>query len=214
MAKNLSFNVKIFLENAGVLPELQYRMTHLAPAFQAIFQEWVELNAQKFEQAVGAELEGADIFGEEWAPVTQQYYEKKHSMGKAKVTRKAARGGKANFEGPYADWLLVRTGALRDALINPDALFSNIQDDQAVFGTPTDPDLADIVAWQSAPRQKGRSVVFLSDPDMNAIRRIIQDYLAMGGEFQQMRSTAGLAAVNQASEIEQMDAEFNVATGA
>lgn len=208
MAANISFNVKVFLENAAVLPELRFRTAHLAPAFDAIFKEWTELNAQKFEQAVGAELSGADVFDEEWVPVTPEYFKRKHEEGTAKVTKKAARGGKASYEGTFPNWLLVRTGALRDAMINPDALFSLIEDEQAVFGTPNDPDLADIVRWQAGARQKQRDVIFLSDPDVNAIKRIIQDYLSMGGDFAELRSEEAFEALNRKSEEAKMDAEF------
>ena len=214
MAKNLSFRINVKLENEGALPELGYRTAHLAPAFQAIFEEWVSINAQKFEQSAGEEISGADIFGEEWAPVTMAYYQQKHSQGKAKVTKKEMRGGAARFSGPYPDWLLVRTGALREAMTNPDALFSLIEDDQALFGTPNDPDLADIVAWQAGARQKNRGALFSCQTQtMNGIKRILQAYLSFGVPFQQMLSEAGMATVSRETQTEALDASFDVAVG-
>ena len=148
MTANISFNVKVFLENAGVLPELNARMKDLSPAFQAIYLEHVDLNSQIFEQSVGKELSGADVFDEHWAAVTPEYYKEKHSQGSSRVTKKVSKGGAARYSGAFPDWLMVRTGALREAMINPDALFHDINEQEAIFGIPNDPDLADIVMWR------------------------------------------------------------------
>lgn len=198
MAKNISFNVSVHIQNEGMLYELGYRTKHMAPAYEAIFHEWAELNVQKFEQSVGSELSGAQIWGEEWAPVTATYFKEKHQEGSTKVTKKMKRGGNASFEGAFPNWLMVRTGALRAAMIDPDQLFNAIEDDQAVFGKPINTDLANIVMWQAGEKQKHRNIVFLSDPDMNAIRRIIQDYLSMGGDFAELRSAKALEAIGYA----------------
>ena len=48
---------------------------------------------------------------------------------------------------------------------------------------------------------------------MNAIKRILQDYFSMGGDFQTMRFAAGIDAVKAENDIEQMDAEFNFQAG-
>lgn len=197
MARNINFTVKVNVDNPGALPELQWRCDHFIPAYEAIFQQWAKINEQKFEQSVGAELSGAQVFEEEWAPVTKAYYAEKHSAGMAKVTRKAARGGKASYAESYPDWMMVRTGELRAAMINPDALFSDFSDGEAIFGTPTDPELAQIVIDQAAGR-KHRNVIFLSQPDVNMIRQIVQDYLSMGEQFQELRSEKALAAVGYA----------------
>lgn len=198
MAQNISFKVKVNITNPGALPELQYRIDHFIPAYEAIFSQWAKINKQKFEQSEGMEQSGAEVFDEEWAPVTEAYFKSKHGEGTAKVTKKAKKGGKARHEDVYPNWLLVRTGALREAMINPDALFSEFSDDQAIFGTPTDSELASIVAWQAGDRQKHRDVIFLSQPDMNMIKQIVQDYLSMGGNFAQLRSDAALAAIGYA----------------
>ena len=211
---NIKFNIKVYLENAAVLPELQSRVADLTPAFEAIFNEWVDINKQKFEQSVGREATGAQIFEEFWAPLSAAYMKAKHGGGTARVTKKMARGkASAQFSGAYPDWLMVRTGALREAMTNPDSLFQNIEPQSAVFGTPLDPGLADIVRWLAGARQKNRYVVFLSDPDVNAIKRILQDYFGMGGDFQTIRSTKALAAIGREREIESLDAEFNSQAG-
>lgn len=206
MAANISFNVKVFLENAGVLPELHARMADLSLAFQAIYGEWVDINAQKFGLARGAEAGGADIFGDEWAGLTTGYMRQKHPTGAPKRMVKRS-GGRVE----YPDWLMVRSGALKAAMTNPDALFHRFEEQMATFGLPNDPDLADIVMWQAGARQKERFVVFLADPDINAIRRILHDYFSMGGDFAQMRFEAGMHALDREQELEQLDAEFNVA---
>lgn len=205
---NLRFNVKVFLDNPGVLPELQARMADLRPAFEAIYRDWVDINEQKFEQSVGHEQGGAQVFEEFWAGLSNPYMEQKHGMGTARVTKKMAKGGEARFNGAFPDWLMVRTGALRQAMTDPEALFHDIEPGQAVFGTPLDPDLADIVRWQAGEKQHHRDVIFLSLPDMNAIRRNIQDYLSMGGDFTEMRADEALSAVHLEQEVNAMDAEF------
>ena len=210
MAANIKFNVKVLLTNPGMLPELQSRMADLEPAFRAIYGEWVDINEQKFGLSKGAEVIGADIFGEEWAALTPDYIKEKHPGGAPK--RRSRKVNDAGYR-EYPDWLMVRTGALMEAMTNPDALFQMFDAQQAVFGTPNDPDLADIVMWQAGPRQKERFVVFLSDPDINAIKRNLQDYFSMGGDFQEMRSEAGMQAVQMEKEIESMDAGFDFATG-
>lgn len=196
---NLRFNVKVYLENAGILPELQARMADLTPFFEAVYRRWVEVNEQKFEQAKGAEATGAFVFDEFWASLSSRYMEAKHPSGAPK--RKKA-------SGEYPDWLLVRTGALMEAMTNPESLFNAIGPQEATFGTPNDPELADIVRWQSGERQKHREVIFLAEPDLNSIRMNLQDYLGMGGDFQAMRFAAGLQAKSLESEMENMDAEF------
>lgn len=197
---NLSFNVRVYTENAGALPEMQSRMQDLSPAFEAIYQRWVDINEQKFEQAKGGEVGGARVFEEFWAGLSDSYLKQKHPRGAPKRRRKST--------GEFPDWLMVRTGALMNAMTNPEALFHEITEEQAVFGTPNDPDLANIVEWQSGERQKNRNVIFLSGPDMNAIRQILQDYLGMGGDFQAMRSEKALQNVSLQQEVEAMDAEF------
>lgn len=204
---NLRFNVKVFLDNPGVLPELQARTQDLSPAFDAIYREWADINAQKFELAAGAEAGGAQVFEEFWAGLSEGYMREKHGEGTARVTKKAKRGA-ARYEGAFPDWIMVRTGALRAALTDPEAMFHDIEAQSATFGTPNDPDLADIVKWQAGERQHERNVVFLSLPDMNAIRRIMQDYLGMGGDFEAIRSAKALEALRVGQEVEAMDAEF------
>lgn len=197
---NLRFNVKVYLENAGVLPELQARMADLSPFFEAVYQRWVDVNAQKFEQSRGAETTGAFIFDEFWQSLSSGYIKEKHPSGAPRRRRKSS--------GEYPDWLMVRTGALMEAMTDPTALFNAIGPEQATFGTPNDPELADIVRWQSGERQKHRDIVFLAEPDMNSIRMNLQDYLGMGGDFQALRFAAGMQAQALEEEKEAMEAQF------
>jgi hypothetical protein len=209
---NIKFNVSVYLENAGVLPELGARLNDLSPAFQEMFLEWTKLNMQKFEQSVGKEEGGAEVFEEFWAGLTPEYMAEKHGEGKSRVTKKLSRG-KASFQNAFPDWIMVRTGALREAMTNPDMLFSAINDQMATFGTPNDPELADIVQWQSGARQKNRFVLFLSGPDVNMIKRVLQDYLGMGGDFQAIRSEKAMAAIGRAKAEAEMNAEFEFDAG-
>lgn len=210
----LSFNVSVFIDNAGFLPELQSRVEDLSPAFGAIYQEWVRLNEQKFEQSVGRELAGAQVFEEFWAGLSPAYMKQKHSGGSTQVTNKMAQGkSDASFSRAFPDWLMVRTGALRAAMTNPEALFSDIEPQSAVFGTPNDPELANIVKWQAGEKQHGRYVIFLSDPDVNAINRILQDYLGLGGNFQEIRSQRAMDAIRRNRETAKLDADFSATAG-
>ena len=213
MAANVSFKVTTYIEPPELLPERAGRMADLSPAFASIIPQFVAENEQKFEQSVGAELGGARVFGEPWAALTPAYMREKHREGRARVTRKAAKGGAAHFEGPFPDWLMVRSGALREALIDPDSVFQYFDEQQAIFGMPIDEFLADLVVWQSHPRQKNRYVVFLSQPDMNIIKQVLQDYLGLGGDFQEIRTQAGLAAVALKQEQAELDAGFEFAAG-
>lgn len=199
---SLRFNVRVNIDNPEALPELRERTANLQPAFEAIYRDWVDINEQKFEQAKGGESSGAQIFEEFWAGLTSGYMREKHPGGAPKRKVQKATGTE------YPDWLMVRTGALMKAMTSPEALFHEFSQDEAVFGTPEDPDLADIVKWQAGGRQKERNVIFLSLPDMNAIRKEISDYLAMGGEFQGIMFARGLESEGLVAEAESMDAEF------
>lgn len=210
MAANISFNIKVILVNENTLPELKGRMEDLSPAFAAIYPEWADLNKQNFAIAAGKEASGANIFGEEWAALTPEYMKEKHSDGTTRVTRKIKKGGAFNIRKGIGapDWIMVRSGGLRSALIDPEAMFHEFDKQMATFGTPNDPDIADIVAWQMGKRQKERYTIFLSDPDTNAIKRILKDYFSMGGDFADIRFAQGMAALNRESDIEDMDAGF------
>ena len=209
MAK-LQFTVRVDVSNPGMLEELRARVDDFRPAYEAIYSEWVKVNEDKFSAAKGRESSGADVDGEFWAALTPEYIAAKHPDGapKRRKTKTNAQGYKE-----FPDWLMVRSGELMDAMTNPDALFHMFQPGMATFGTPNDPGLADIVQWQAGARQKNRPVVFLGDTDRKSIQRIVQDYLSMGGDFEAKRFALGLAAVNQESEIESMDAEFSDSVG-
>lgn len=186
----IKFDVKVTVTNPEVLPEIRKRMDDLSPAFRAIYGEWVGINSQKFSLSRGAESSGADIFGEEWAALTPAYIKQKHPDGAPKRRLKST--------GEFPDWLMVRTGALREAMIDPEALFHAFDAQQASFGIPNDSDLANIVMWQTGDHQKERFVVFISEPDMNSIERTLQDYFGLGDRFADIRMAQGLAAVGYA----------------
>ena len=140
--RNLNFNVKVYLTNPGVLPELQYRSAHLAPAYDAIFLGWTKLNEQKFEQSV--ELNSLVLISLmrkdgllSLRLISKQSIKREQLRSQRRRPRAARLAMKA-----LSRTGLVRTGALRAAMINPDALFHDISDDYAMFGTPIDSTLA------------------------------------------------------------------------
>jgi len=200
MSGAVGFSVSVEIKNPGILAEIQERLADLRPAFEAIIPEWVSINEQKFGMGRGAEIGGVEVDdGVYWQPLTERYRLQKHPNGPPKRKTKA---------GEYPDWLMVRTGALMTALTDPDTIFQAVTAQDAVFGSPLDPDLAAIVGYQWVRRQ----AVFLGTADKNMVRRIIGDYLNMGPDFESIRMSKGLAAVAQKAEAEQMDMDFTNTT--
>lgn len=192
MPGNTHFNVAVTVKNADLLPELAERLLNMAPAFEAIIPEWAGMNDEKFDEARGLESVGAQVDDQVfWEPLKPSSSKRKRRIGRM-------------------DWILVDTGDLRRALGNPDLMFQRIGAQDAAFGTPLNLEEADKVRFQWAKRQP----IFLSTLDQNAIRRIVQDYFSMGGNFQEKRFSKGLAAVRLRAEIASMDAEFESAVSA
>lgn len=185
MAGSVRLSLSIQIKNPERLPEIQARMQDLSPAFEKIVNEWVSLNAQKFNKGLGAESSGAQIDADViWEPLSSAY-----------ITQK--RKG-------YPNWLMVRSGSLMESMTNPDTVFRMINAQDAIFGTPLDPDDAAKVSYNWLRRQ----VVFLGAADKNMIRRIIQDYLGMGINFESIRKSKGFEALARKSEGAQLDADF------
>lgn len=191
MAGNVKFDIKVAVSDPDLLPELEARLGDLSPAFNAIIPEWAHLNESKFDLSIGRESSGADVdenvFWEQLKPASMR------------AKRKAGQ----------PDQIMVATGSLKRALTNPDLIFQYVSAEEAVFGTPRDLDDAQKVIYQWLKRQ----AVFLSTLDQNVIRRTIQDYFSLGGDFQQKRFAAGAARAAQRREMQALDEEFAAVVG-
>jgi hypothetical protein len=189
------FEIRLDIRNAQKLQELQMRMSDLSIPFENIVIEWAKGNIDKFALSAGKEASGADVDATvHWEALTEDYMKAKHAGGAAKVTKKATLGS-ARYSAAYPDWLMVRTGALREALSDPSSIFQSVEPTTVTFGTPTDPDLAAIVAFQLGSRQKNRQIVFLGRSDMLMIEQQLQAYFSYGPGYQSALFGKGLESV-------------------
>ena len=188
MSGKTSFSIKIDVQNAGAFEEIKSRFLDLTPAFEAFVKAWAKNNKDMFDASEGQEAEGAtvdpDVF---WQPLSAAYRKAKRREG-------------------YPDHLMVATGDLMRALTDPNLIFKAIGPQDAVFGIPKDLDEANKVKWNARRRQ---TVFFKAPgPDQNALKRIVKDYLTLGGDFEAMRAAQGLEAVRMRSEASAMDLDF------
>lgn len=188
---NTSFTINLQVKNLDKLEDLKQRLGDLSIPFENIVIEWAKGNIDKFALSVGQEASGAQVDDTVfWEPLSEGYMRSKHGGGAARVTKKA-KLGKAHYEGAYPDWLMVRTGALRDALTNPESIFQRVEPTRVSFGTPTDPDLAAIVAFQLSGNKK-RQVVFLGRSDKLMIEQQLQAYFSFGPGYEKILFARGL----------------------
>ena len=156
MAGSTSFQIQVTTENADYLPTLQNRLKHLESVFEKVIKEWASLNEDKFARGAHGELGGAEIdAGVFWHPLAASTIKQKQREG-------------------VADNLMVWTGELKDAMTSPDSIFQMVGAEQAVFGSPLDPDDAAKVAYNWARRQ----AIFFGTADQNAVKRILQRHLS------------------------------------
>ncbi len=186
MAGTVKFQITVTTRNGAVIAELQQRLQDLSPAFNAIIPEWAKLNEDKFDAGKGMEGSGAQVddlvFWEGLKPASSK--------------SKRRRG--------VSDALMVDSGDLRRALMNPDLLFQKVSAQDTAFGAPLNMEEADKVKWQWERRQ----AIFLSTSDKNVIQRILKDYFDFGPGFQEIRFARGLAAVRLKKEVADMDIAF------
>jgi hypothetical protein len=192
MAGITSFTVDVAIQNAGVIPELASRAADLTPAFTSIILGWAENNINKFEKGIGQEAAGVDQgSGVDWTRLTPTYMKTKRRLGQD-------------------NQLMVATGALENALTNPDLFFQMVNPEQAIFGTPNDPDDADKVKYNWPTEQnKKRQVLFLSLDDQRMIQKTVFDYLRLGGDFEKILFAQGLQSQANRNLAAKMDIEFN-----
>ena len=191
MAGTVRFKVHVKTQGADALPEVQGRLQDLSPALSAIVDTWAKKNPEKFERSIGMESSGADVDElVHWDPLVPGTSAAKRREG-------------------MPDWIMVATGDLMHALSSPDLIFRDVRPDSVLFGTPLNLEEALKVQYNWIKRQ----AIFISTLDQNFIRRIIKDYLDMGGDFEQKRFAAGLAAVRTRSEMDAMDAQYDATVG-
>ena len=190
MAGATRFSIAIDVKNAEAFSEIAARFMNIQPAYEAFVETWAKLNQDIFGKSAGLEASGAqvdpDVF---WEPLSAAYRKAKRSEG-------------------YPDHLMVATGALMQALTNPDMVFQSIGPQDAIFGSPLDIEDVDKVRYNWYSRQ----TVFFSIPDQRAFKRILKDYLTIGEGFQEKRFSKGMEAVQRKAEAAQLDADFENAT--
>ncbi len=177
MAGTMTFSVTVYHINTEALPELAERVKNLTPVFHEIIDEWALMNNQKFNKSVGMEFTGVDIDPTvRWEALSLGYIKQKQRDG-------------------FSNQIMVRTGDLRAALTNPKGFFRMVNPQQAIFGTPNDPeDLMKVIY-----NFKKRQTIFLSDADKNMIRKKINDFLSVPTQ-------KSYSSIKQ--EIAQMDVDF------
>ena len=166
--------------NLAKCGEIAERMKDFRIPFGEIISNWAKGNVAKFNAGRGAETTGAigkALTPAAWKPVTPEYYRQKHGPVK--------RGDRQTF----ADWLMVRTGELRDVLTERGGFGELITTNRVVFGTPMDSADADKALYNS----ERRPTVFLNESDRLGIRAELQNYITFGGNYKNfLKSRAAL----------------------
>lgn len=130
------------------------RLGSFKVVFDAIIDRWVGHNVEKFEASKGAETTGY-YFDDDvaWLPLKSDAY-------RAQKRRDG-----------YEDWLMVRTGELKDSLTSRDSgpyWYEDVGDEQATFGT-----LDRKAEWNAATRP----VMFLDGNDRAMILEMFGSYM-------------------------------------
>ena len=193
MAGVISFGITTYTEGLERLPELAGRFKDLTPVLENVISEWAESNEDKFAKSAGAENTGVlQDDGVFWRPLTHDYWVSK---------------ARAGFE----DWLMVRTGALKEALTSPDGFFRVVMADKATFGMPLDPD--DAIKVTSMVNWDGRQSIFLNYKDRLAIKREVTNYFQLGEKYRELLFARGVEAAQarkaRARQTAQMDIDFS-----
>ena len=143
--------------------EIAQRMRDFSIPFGEIINEWAAGNVRKFGAGKGSEssgFSGGDLTPARWEPLTEEYRRAKERKG-------------------FANWLMVRTGALMDSLCNRGAFSEFMDSHRVIFGVPLDSQAAD----EALHNSESRPTIFLSGPDRLMIRRNLQQYISMGGTY-------------------------------
>lgn len=193
MSGVVSFNISVITEGLQRLPELEGRLKDLAPVLENLINEWAESNEDKFDKSHGAEVHGvSQDDGVFWRPLTHAYWVSK------------ARAG-------FDDWLMVRTGSLRDALTSPDGFFRAVSEKEAVFGVPMDPD--DAIKALNMGNWDGRQAIFLNHKDRLAIKREVMRYFELGEKYRKILFARGVEASQARAYNMKLDMAYNATVG-
>ena len=182
-------------QNMERIGEIRARLQDFTIPFNRILEEWAAGNVLKFNSGKDAEMWGAgskDLSPAEWSPVTEKYYQQKHGPIK--------RGNRELF----ADWLMVRTGALRDALCSRGGFVEYIAAHTLMWGTPNNPE----EAIKAIGNRETRPTVYLSKPDRNMIERNLQQYLSLGADYKNIMLATAARQYWLKKEAKQMDINF------
>lgn len=156
MAAPMTFKVTVFQTNTDILPELAEKSKDLSILFEKIILEWAAGNPEKFGFGIGASLSGTPVDPQvEWKALSPAYFKAKSKQ--------------------YPDRLMVRTGSLLASLSTPGQFFKMVMPEQAMFGTPNDPE--DVMKMQY--NWNTRQTVFLGDADQNMIRQLTSEHFTI-----------------------------------
>lgn len=187
MAGRVSFDVSLYMQNADKFPELAARSKDLTIVFEHIIRDWAEDNRRKFGLSSGMESSGATVDPTVfWQGLSPAYIKQKNKGG-------------------FADQIMVRTGSLRDSLTDPEQFFQYVSPDQAMFGSPNDPDDAMKMLFNWPRRQ----TIFLGRQDQLMIEKHVKDYLSFGPVYEQILFAKGMQAVADRKETAHMEVEFS-----
>jgi hypothetical protein len=187
MPGKLSFRIRVEIVGSEILPELAARVKDFRPAFEHIIDEWAKDNKDKFASAQGKEASGANIDSDVfWKGLTAGTMKQKRAAG-------------------FPNAIMHATGALEEAMTDPEGFFREMTPEQTVFGTPTSPEEENKIYRN----RKTRQVVFLSVDDQRMIDKNIQDYLSFGGNYKEILFAKGMESIQRRNQAAQMDMEFN-----
>ena len=171
MAGKVSFNINLLEFGTEFPAEIAARVQDLAIPLNNIIDAWCGGNEDKFNKGSGAETGGAQIDADVfWYPLMSESY--------VKEKRKKGR----------PDWLMVDTGELMAAMVDPEGTVRMVGPQDAVFGTPYSSDNETKITGNWAMRQ----VVFLSKQDQFIIDKNITDYFSLGGDYKEILFARGL----------------------
>lgn len=174
------FTVNLRLTGMDAFDKLKGRIMDLRKVWNEVIPRWLNHNEEKFEEGRGAQLMGVefDAEGESvfWLGVTDDYAAKKTSDG-------------------FPNWLMVRTGALREELTSRDGLawWEDLDMQEARFGT------LDMKAMWNIEK---RPVMFLDTEDRQMIQDMVGAYFNGQPPFQMYRPSA----------VKEMDAQLRMRT--
>ena len=171
--------------------EIAQRMRDFSIPFAEIINEWAGGNVRKFGAGEGAETSGAA--GQDLSPVTWEPLQSPDYM-------------KSKRRGGFADWLMVRTGDLMAALTNPIGTDVSVDAHRVIFGVPLNPN--DAVKALNKRTRALRPTVFLSGPDRLMIRRNLQQYISMGGNYKEFLWARAGKLGRMQDEAYEMDLNF------